>query len=224
MSQNHCAIQGCKISIFNKPFGVSLFSCPTSNEMRNKWLHALRNRCALLDWSRSRVCSKHFEHKCFDSKKRLKENAIPTLFPVYKKVLRHHDTTPDKNKIDKLMSKLTQSELIADIKNSMKKVTEPVNFENFVTDDLKCRPDASIETQLWLLIKKQDNLNNRLLEHVVQNKKHIEVLQKNIDEKKSSTKDVDQNVETYKYIIKCLQEKLSTLEEQIEILTAVESR
>lgn len=122
------------------------------------------------------------------------------------------------------MSKLTQSELIADIKNSMKKVKEPVNFENFVTDDLKCRLDASIETQLWLLIKKQDNLNNRLLEHVVQNKKHIEVLQKNIDEKKTSKKDVDQNVETYKYIIKCLQEKLATLEEQIEILTAVESR
>ncbi|XP_046969471.1 uncharacterized protein LOC124536870 [Vanessa cardui] len=224
MSQNHCAVQGCKMSIFNKPTGVLFYPCPTSIEMKNKWLHALRNRCALLDWSRSRICSKHFEHKYFDSQKKLKDNAVPTLFPVTSKLHKNHEHTATKNKIDRIMSKLTQSELIADIKNNLKRVKEPANFDNLITDDLRCRPDASIEAQLWLLIKKQDHLNNRLLEHIVQNKKHIEVLQKNMDDSKSSKKDVDQSMETYKYIVKCLQEKLATLEEQIEILTAVESR
>lgn len=49
--------------------------------MRNKWLHALRNKCAVLDWTKSRICSKHFENKYFDAQRKLKEIAIPTLFP-----------------------------------------------------------------------------------------------------------------------------------------------
>lgn len=48
--------------------------------MRNKWLRVLKSRCNILDWIESRICSKHFELKCFDSQRKLKENAVPTLF------------------------------------------------------------------------------------------------------------------------------------------------
>lgn len=223
MSATHCAILGCKVSIFNHPTGVSLHSCPSSNEMRNRWLLALRNRCALLDWSRSRICSKHFEHKYFNSQRKLKDNAIPTLFPISSKSQKF-DNPPNKSKIQRHLNRLTQSELISDIKNSIKRVKEPANFETMITEDLKCKVDATTEAQLWLIIKKQEHLNSKLLDNVIHNKKHVEILEKNVDQTKSSKQDLDQNMESYKYIVKCLQEKLATLEEQIEILTAVESR
>lgn len=129
-----------------------------------------------------------------------------------------------KDKVDKALPKLSQAELVNDIKNSMVKLREPANFEKFVTDDLKCTSDAPVQVQQYLLIKKQNHLNTRLLELVAQNKRHVEILQKNMEESKLSKKNTGQNIDTYKYIVKCLQEKLVNLEEQIEILTAVESR
>ncbi|CAG4956677.1 unnamed protein product [Parnassius apollo] len=223
MSHTHCAVQGCKNTGYNKPVGVSFYACPTNSELRNKWLQLLKNRCTVLDWTRSRICSRHFENKYFDAQRKLKENAIPTLFPVISsnKVT---EVSISKTKVDRLLNKLTQAELTADIKSSLSKMKEPANLENYINDDFKCRSDTPVEAQLWILVKKQDHLNTRILEQVAQNKKHVEVLQKNMEETKASKKEIEQSVETYKYIVKCLQEKLATLEEQIEILTTVESR
>ncbi|XP_023942317.2 uncharacterized protein LOC112048862 [Bicyclus anynana] len=220
MSQTHCAVQGCKTSIYNKQIGVYFFPCPVSHEMRDKWLHALRNKCAVLDWTKSRICSKHFENKYFDSQRKLKDIAIPTLFPMVHKGPKYDN----KDKIDKGLNKLTQAELVNDIKNNLLKLKEPINFDKMVSEDLKCRIDAPIEVQQWLLIKKQNHLNARLLELVAQNRRHVDILKKNMEESRSSKKNTGHNIETYKYIVKCLQEKLVNLEEQIEILTAVESR
>lgn len=101
---------------------------------------------------------------------------------------------------------------------------EPNDLDNYVTDDLRCRPDTPKEAQLWLMVKKQDHLNNRLMELVVQTKKHVDILQHNAEEAKTAKRDNEQAIESLKYIVKCLQEKHATLEEQIEILTSVESR
>lgn len=129
-----------------------------------------------------------------------------------------------KSKVDRLINKLTQAELTADIKNSMMRLKEPSNLEDFISDDLRCRPDAPNEVQLWLMIKKQEHLNNRLMDLVVQTKKHVEILQTNMDEANNNKRESEQTIESLKYVVKCLQEKHATLEEQIEILTAVESR
>ncbi|XP_045774760.1 uncharacterized protein LOC123873774 isoform X1 [Maniola jurtina] len=215
MSNTHCAVQGCKISVYNKPIGVYFHPCPASNDMRNKWLHALKNKCAVLDWKKSRICSKHFENKYFDAQRKLKDTAVPTLFPSIGQV--HKIAYTSKTRVDKILHGLPQAELVMDIKKSLLNLKEPANFDKKVSDDLKCRSDAPVETQQWLLIKKQNHLNTRLLELVAQNKRHAEILQKNMDESKK-------NIDSHKYIIKSLQEKLVHLEEQIEILTAVESR
>lgn len=58
----------------------SVYRCPTTNEMRKRWLRLLKNKCTMLDWYKSQICSKHFEPKFFDSQRRLKENAVPTIF------------------------------------------------------------------------------------------------------------------------------------------------
>ncbi|CAH2043825.1 unnamed protein product, partial [Iphiclides podalirius] len=225
MSHTHCAVQGCKNTIFNKPIGISFHACPTQSDLRNKWLQILKNKCTVLDWSRSRICSRHFENKYFDSQRKLKENAIPTLFPVSSQVYKQNsDGVTPRTKVDRLLNKLTQAELMSDIKSSLSKLKEPTNLENYMNDDYKCKPDTPTEAQLWILVKKQDHLNTRLMELVVQNKQYVEVLQKKLENVKASQKEMQQNVENYNYISKCLQEKLATLEEQIEILTAVESR
>ncbi|XP_039756376.1 uncharacterized protein LOC120631045 isoform X2 [Pararge aegeria] len=190
--------------------------------MRNKWLHALRHKCAVLDWTKSRICSKHFENKYFDAQRKLKENAIPTMFPNATKSQKYD--YPCKDKVDIGLNKLTQAELVNDIKNNLLRLKEPSNFDKMVSDDLKCRSDAPVEVQQWLLIKKQNHLNTRLVELLGQNKRHVEILQKNMEDSRTSKKTLSQNIDTYKYIVKCLQEKLVNLEEQIEILTAVESR
>lgn len=127
-----------------------------------------------------------------------------------------------KNKIERLLSKKSQSDILQDIQSSMKRLREPTNLNNMVNEQIKFRGDVSNEAQLWLIIKKQEHLNKRYQGIVLQNMKQIELLQNSLQQYKK--RNPDTNSETHKYIVKCLQEKLSTLEEQIEILTAVESR
>lgn len=129
-----------------------------------------------------------------------------------------------RDKIDRMLNTLTQAEITEDIRNTMRLIKIPDNFSDCVGDNLHCVPDTPVEAQLMLLIKKQDHLITRLKQVVMQNKKHVEVLQKNLDDSRTSKKEMEQSIESYKYIVKCLQEKHATLEEQIEILTAVESR
>lgn len=119
---------------------------------------------------------------------------------------------------------MTQADLTADIKLNLAHLKEPMHLDSFVTDDLKCKSDAPNAANLWLMIKKQEHLNTRLMDLVVQTKKHVEILQKSMEESRLVKKEQEQNIESLKYIVKCLQEKQTTLEEQIEILTAVESR
>ncbi|KOB69481.1 NIK-and IKBKB-binding protein [Operophtera brumata] len=196
----------------------SSFQCPQTSEMRLKWMKILKNRYQVLDWSRSKICSKHFEQKYFDSQRKLKDNAVPTLFASGKVEI------PPRSKVDRLLNKLSQAELQSDIKTSLLRLKEPSNLDVFVNDDLKCKPDAPMEAKLWLMVKKQDNLNIRLMDLLIQTKKHVEILQNNTEESRTVQKEQEQHVESLKYIVKCLQEKHATLEEQIEILTAVESR
>ncbi|KAG6445131.1 hypothetical protein O3G_MSEX003726 [Manduca sexta] len=192
--------------------------------MRNKWLRILKHRCSVLDWMESRICSKHFELKYFDAQKKLKDHAVPTLFSVTSNQKTLMRNEPGKSKVERLLNRMPQSDLTNNIKQSLSKMKEPVNLDNFVTDELKCKADAPNEAQLWLMIKKQDHLNTRLMDLVVQTKKHVEILQKSMEESRMVRKEQEQNIESLKYIVKCLQEKHATLEEQIEILTSIESR
>ncbi|XP_047992337.1 uncharacterized protein LOC125231039 [Leguminivora glycinivorella] len=227
MAPGNCVVKGCKTTLLNKGPATNFHPCPSSLEMRNKWLQILKNRCTILDWARSRICSKHFENKYFDAQRRLKPNAVPTLFPAMgadssKTFVKN--TNSSSSKLDKALSRMTQAELMSDVKLTLLRMKEPINLSEFVYDDMKCKPDAPMEAKLWVLIKKQEYLNNLLTEAVVKNNRNLEVLQKNMTDNKSGRKEMEQNTENYKYIIKCLQEKQATLEEQVEILTAVESR
>ncbi|XP_053610854.1 THAP domain-containing protein 1-like [Plodia interpunctella] len=221
----HCAVTKCKITVYNKPPGVTFHSCPTNNDMRTKWLQALKNKCSILDWSKSKICSRHFENKYFDSQRRLSENAIPNIFydVAPQSAMNNSPLTKPKTKVDKILGKMTQTEIIADVKNCRSRLKEP-NVDNYVSDTLKCKNDTPLEVRLWLEIKKQEHLNARLTQQISQNKKHIDMLQKNLDRSTQSKREMQQNIDNMKYIVKCLQEKHATLEEQIEILTAVEAR
>nr|XP_013189821.1 unnamed protein product [Amyelois transitella] len=225
MTKVYCAVSNCKINFHNKPPNLTFHSCPTSSEMRSKWLQALKNKCSMLDWSRSKICSKHFENKYFDSQRRLRENAVPTIFnavstiksPLNSPMIKH------KTKLDKILSKMTQAEIAADIKNCRSRLKEPI-IDNYITDTLKCKNETPLEVRLWLEIKKQEHLNSRLSEQIARHKRNAEILQNNLDQSAQSKKDMQQNIDNMKYIVKCLQEKHATLEEQIEILTDIESR
>ncbi|XP_047032327.1 uncharacterized protein LOC124639136 [Helicoverpa zea] len=247
VSATHCVIENCRTTILNKPPGVSFHSCPSNNEMRKRWLRVLKNKCTMLDWYRSQICSKHFESKCFDSNKKLRENAVPTVFaPVFPRIApkppvksqnknskldtvntpSSKTTTKEKpshsqkdkkeltnknkksgfisrvpwnyeaepqygvelprSRVDRLLNKLSQAELTANIKINMNKLKEPSDLDLYVTDDLRCRPEAPKEAALWLMIKKQENLNNRLMDLVVQTKKHVEILQNHSETAKTS--------------------------------------
>ncbi|KAM3965763.1 LOW QUALITY PROTEIN: uncharacterized protein ACR2FA_000089 [Aphomia sociella] len=222
MSNIHCAITNCKTTNYNKLHGVTFHSCPSTKEMRTKWLQLLKNKCSILDWSRSKICSKH--KKYFDSQRKLKENALPTIFTNTSNLKSKSDSPMQKTKVDRLLTKTGHTELSNDINNTLNKMKVPSNLDSFVTDDLKCKTDSPMEARLWLLIKKQNHLNRLLMSQLTQNKKQVELLHKNLDEIRTHKKDTDQNIDTLKYIVKCLQEKHATLEEQIEILSAIESR
>ncbi|XP_050682343.1 uncharacterized protein LOC126977529 [Leptidea sinapis] len=223
MSATQCSIQGCKTSIFNKEPGISLHSCPTSNDMRNKWLHTLKNKCTYLDWLKSKICSKHFHRKYIEANGRLKANAIPTIFNVIPAKKPFQKFVSTSKKIEKGLSNMAPSELISDIRISLRKLKEPNNLDEMVTDNLQWKNESSQEGKLWLIIKKQEKLIATLSEQLAKSK-NSEALRNNSQENIMIDKN-DQTTEAHKiYTIKCLQEKLATLEEQIEILTAVESR
>ncbi|KAJ8712379.1 hypothetical protein PYW07_005221 [Mythimna separata] len=158
------------------------------------------------------------------NKKERKRTGFVSLVPWTFETEPRHGMDYPRSKVDRLLNKLTQAELTANIKASMSRLKEPADLDAFVTDDLRCRPDAPKEAVLWLMVKKQDHLNNRLMELVVQTKKHVEILHNKSEESNNSKRDNEQTIESLKYIVKCLQEKHATLEEQIEILTSVESR
>ncbi|VVD01878.1 unnamed protein product [Leptidea sinapis] len=126
-------------------------------------------------------------------------------------------------KIEKGLSNMAPSELISDIRISLRKLKEPNNLDEMVTDNLQWKNESSQEGKLWLIIKKQEKLIATLSEQLAKSK-NSEALRNNSQENIMIDKN-DQTTEAHKiYTIKCLQEKLATLEEQIEILTAVESR
>lgn len=121
--------------------------------------------------------------------------------------------------IDHYLSKMPEPQLVANIKQNLIRISVPTNVEHFITADLKYLQWAPNEVKMWLLIKQQNRLITRLTEIIAKDKKnpftkaHI----------KSRKYYINQRIEKYKYIIKCLQEKLAITEEQIEILTVVET-
>ena len=101
-----CVIAGCKTKA---GMGYSLHGFPRVEAIRAQWISAVkRNR---KDWdaptSDSLVCSKHFQPECFiidgsrfrDSmglpmKKKLRSDAIPTIFPKTEHGSICHPSTP----------------------------------------------------------------------------------------------------------------------------------
>ncbi|GBP40009.1 hypothetical protein EVAR_19136_1 [Eumeta japonica] len=125
------------------------------------------------------------------------------------------------------MSNMPNSDIMDDIRRNLSELKQPTNLDEYIDDDakkLQCKSDAPMEVKLWFLIRKMHLLCNKSTITEARNKGNIETFQKSLDEVKSKCRDLERSTDTYKYIIKCLQEKQSTLEEQVEILTAVESK
>ena len=90
-----CVAAGCDTK---SGMGYSLHLFPQNEELRKKWIRAVKRQRSNWDGpsSSSHLCSKHFEDHCFitdgvryreamgvPTVKRLKPDAIPTIFPRY---------------------------------------------------------------------------------------------------------------------------------------------
>lgn len=88
-----CVAAGCNTT---SGLGYSLHGFPRDQSLRAKWIRAVKRQRSNWDGpsAHSMLCSKHFEPQCFvtegvryrdaiglPTKKRLKPDAIPTLFP-----------------------------------------------------------------------------------------------------------------------------------------------
>ena len=97
----YCAAVGCKSNSNNRAImpTCSFFRIPTEPTLLTKWLAQI-NRANFKPTKHSRLCSAHFEKSCFgrDPKKMaalgwvgakvsLKQDAVPTMFPLVEAVL-----------------------------------------------------------------------------------------------------------------------------------------
>uniref|UniRef100_A0A3B3VXB6 THAP domain-containing protein 1 n=1 Tax=Poecilia latipinna TaxID=48699 RepID=A0A3B3VXB6_9TELE len=79
-----CCVPLCPVSSRCNKF-VSFFNFPTDEELRKKWIVAIR-RANLAIKAHTRVCSRHFkrediqEPKSEIGRRRLKKGAVPALF------------------------------------------------------------------------------------------------------------------------------------------------
>ena len=88
-----CVAAGCDTK---SGMGHSLHGFPQNEELRKKWIRAVKRQRSNWDGpsSSSQLCSKHFEDHCFVTEgvryresmgvptlKRLKPGAVPTIFP-----------------------------------------------------------------------------------------------------------------------------------------------
>lgn len=128
------------------------------------------------------------------------------------------------SKLDLKITKLSQKQLQQDIKESIEGLEEPTDIQDYVTNDLEISVTAPMETQLWFIIKKQSHLIKKLTDSAEMYKGYATNARKELELTRASTKEHDKSLESQKYLVKSLQEKQATLEEQIEIITAVESR
>ena len=89
-----CIAAGCNTKDSE---GYSLHAFPRDKELRDKWIRAVKRQRSNWDGPSkySLLCSKHFEPNCFKTegsryrdevgipaKKRLKPDAVPTIFPL----------------------------------------------------------------------------------------------------------------------------------------------
>lgn len=89
-----CVAAGCNTVSGD---GYSLHAFPRNQDLRAKWIRAVKRQRSNWDGpsTHSMLCSKHFEPDCFategvryrdaiglPTKKRLKPDAIPTIFPL----------------------------------------------------------------------------------------------------------------------------------------------
>ena len=89
-----CIAAGCNTKDSE---GYSLHTFPRDKELRDKWIRAVKRQRSNWDGPSkySLLCSKHFEPDCFKTegsryrdevgipaKKRLKPDAVPTIFPL----------------------------------------------------------------------------------------------------------------------------------------------
>ncbi|XP_065720099.2 uncharacterized protein [Drosophila suzukii] len=75
---NHCAVEGCEVTVEDVDGTIKLHKFPASSEAARKWMHNTQVDMDEKFWWRYRICSYHFDQECFQSA-RIKKGAMPTL-------------------------------------------------------------------------------------------------------------------------------------------------
>ncbi|KAI8042430.1 hypothetical protein M5D96_003743 [Drosophila gunungcola] len=75
---NHCAVEGCQVTVEDVDGTIKLHKFPASSEAAQKWMHNTQVDMDEKFWWRYRICSYHFDQECFQSA-RIKKGAMPTL-------------------------------------------------------------------------------------------------------------------------------------------------
>ena len=85
----HCCVPECTKKGYRKEDGtkVSYFKFPTENQMKKKWLHAIRRdegkHFKVTEYTK--ICSRHFREgdikKSLAGKNELRDGVVPSVFP-----------------------------------------------------------------------------------------------------------------------------------------------
>ncbi|KAH8410243.1 hypothetical protein KR009_009848 [Drosophila setifemur] len=75
---NHCAVEGCEVTVEDVDGTIKLHKFPASAEAAQKWMHNTQVDMDEKFWWRYRICSYHFDQECFQGA-RIRKGAMPTL-------------------------------------------------------------------------------------------------------------------------------------------------
>ncbi|XP_055379180.1 uncharacterized protein LOC129610592 [Condylostylus longicornis] len=130
-----CSIPGCKSNYDSTPKHVSTFQFPTDKRLRKAWINAIPRE----NWvpsKHSAVCYLHFAEECFAKKpnkrRRLKDDAIPTIFNNYPACLSKILLCNTSLKVVKREVPLKNDDEINDFENFLSKIDENVKFDGWL--------------------------------------------------------------------------------------------
>ncbi|KAL4718703.1 hypothetical protein ACJJTC_011322, partial [Scirpophaga incertulas] len=154
----NCCVIGCKSRSERKEPNITFHRFPNQPTLRNKWTECT-GRVQWHPSQHSRICSRHFESRCFQLKKKgtfLRQSVIPTLF--LHEIISQHDQPgsskqPLKMEIQAFESLPDDASLSDDLSILPPEVAlERENTKRdaaFLTDDMSIlRPKVAMETEI----------------------------------------------------------------------------
>ncbi|XP_063834368.1 THAP domain-containing protein 1-like [Ostrinia nubilalis] len=144
----NCCIIGCKSRSERKEPNITFHRFPNEPSLRNKWTECT-GRVHWHPSQHSRICSRHFESRCFQAKKKgifLRQSAKPTLF-IHDTVPQHDQPGSSKKPLEIEIQAFESLPIVTSVTTTIlppEDIAMEIEIENTMPDAASMTDDVSV--------------------------------------------------------------------------------